>query len=273
MGKIGRVLYQNKTSEPFLSGDLFAKKSDLSFHTNFRLTNDTFKQIRTSNVIFCQGDQLQNFLENFGKYLSKKVLIVGNSDRDWFDFPFLMAPGIKAVLLQNSFVLDGRITTLPIGIENFAHYRNGRPRNFSDKFARKDKSDQVLVGPFSPTHEVRGTLPERLKDSSRAKVIASKRLGPFSYADLASQFGYIACPRGNGEDTHRVWESLYRGSSPVLLGNEWSSSLECLHLPIATVPEWTNACIDGLQPFSRFDPKKFEALWWPFWQSKIKNLL
>ena len=272
-GKVGRFAYRHKNSEPFLSGDLFASKADLEVPSNFRTSKQFLNRLRESLVIFCNGYQTTDFLELFGNSLSGKILIVGNSDKDWHDFPIASAPRIKAVLLQNSFVSDSRILTLPIGIENLSYFRNGRVRNFKESMTTAEKVDRVLVGPFSPTHESRRSLMNDLTQSPRIEIISNQILEPYQYAKMSSKFGYIASPRGNGEDTHRTWESFYRGSSPVLLRNEWSESLSSLRLPISFVENWSSQSLVALKPFEPFDPNRIEALWWPYWRAKIRSLI
>jgi hypothetical protein len=272
VGKVGRFAYRHKNSEPFLSGDLFASKSDLEVPSDFRTSKQLFNRIRESHVIFCNGYQATDFLKLFGNALSGKILIVGNSDKDWHDFPITLAPRIKAVLLQNSFVHDSRILTLPIGIENLSYFRNGRMRNFKKSIITAEKLDKVLVGPFSPTHESRRLLMNHLMESPRIEIISNQTLEPYQYAKVSSKFGYIASPRGNGEDTHRTWESLYRGSSPVLLRNEWSESLSSLGLPISFVENWSSQSLVALKPFEPFEPNRIETLWWPYWRAKIRSL-
>lgn len=271
--RIGRVISTNRTTAPFLSGDVFARNSDFEIPNAFSLSNKLLQKVKASKVIFCDGYQVQKFLEDMGHELADKILIVGNSDKDWLEFPFENAPRVKAVFLQNSFVQDERVVTLPIGVENLTYYRNGRARNFDTKLIQIKKQDKVLVGPFSPTHQIRQNLVEDLKSCSRVEVTSSFFLDPFSYAKYAAQFAYIASPRGNGEDTHRTWESLYRGTSPVLLKNAWSLSLQMLKIPISLVETWDSLNIGNLPPFEEFNPAKLDALWWPYWRNRIVNLL
>lgn len=271
--RVGRHVHRHKISEPFLSGDLFANKADVKISKVYLRERHLLSTIHSARVIFCDGDYAQDFLENFGELLSNKVLLVGNSDKDWHEFPLHLAPKIRAVFLQNSFTPSDRTFTLPIGIENIAHYRNGRLRNFDRKFVLKPKQDQVLIGPFSPTHLVRRNMMLELRESSRVKFAIAEKLKPYEFAEFSSRFGYVASPRGNGEDTHRIWESLYRGCSPVVLQSAWTREIGRLRLPILSVEAWSNKCLEAIEPFQEFDPSKLEELWWPFWRQKISSLL
>lgn len=273
ISKLGQGIYRHRVSEPFLSGDLFAYKSDYSIPNSFQSNPLILEKVRSAKVIFCKGDYVADFLEAFGKYLVNKILIVGNSDLDWHEFPMNLAPRIKGVFLQNSFIVDSRIHTLPIGIENYSYFRNGRMRNFSQRLSWQVKDDKILVGPFSPTHPIRQEILQSIKASPRVNIALNQNLEPIHYAKLASKFGYVASPRGNGEDTHRLWESLYRGCAPVILKTKWSSNLRILNLPIMEIEEWENSALEQLPPFRSFDPLKLESLWWPHWSNRIKKLI
>lgn len=47
---------------------------------------------------------------------------------------------------------------------------------------------------------------------------------------------FVLCPRGNGIDTHRLWETLYMGSIPIVLRNVAHS--DWTDLPILFVDSW-----------------------------------
>jgi hypothetical protein len=83
--------------------------------------------------------------------------------------------------------------------------------------------------------------------------------------------------QGNGYDTHRVWETLYLGSFPIMLATEWSSTLSHLNLPILFVESILDIDKELLEEFSRknenFSPEHASALWIPFWREKINKSL
>ena len=49
---------------------------------------------------------------------------------------------------------------------------------------------------------------------------------------------FVLCPEGTGIDTHRVYESLYCGATPVVLRNSLSHLYE--RLPVCIVDKWTD---------------------------------
>ncbi len=60
---------------------------------------------------------------------------------------------------------------------------------------------------------------------------------------------FVACPRGTGEDTHRVWEALYLGSVPVVLKSQLSPLYT--NLPVIQLNSWNDlnfATLDQYRP-------------------------
>lgn len=49
---------------------------------------------------------------------------------------------------------------------------------------------------------------------------------------------FVLCPRGNGVDTHRVWETLYMGSIPIVIRDIAHS--DWMDLPILFVDSWND---------------------------------
>lgn len=48
---------------------------------------------------------------------------------------------------------------------------------------------------------------------------------------------FVLCPRGNGVDTHRLWESLYMGSIPIV--RRHIAMEDFYDLPVCWIDEWT----------------------------------
>jgi hypothetical protein len=62
----------------------------------------------------------------------------------------------------------------------------------------------------------------------------------------------VICPRGNGIDTHRVWEALYLGVVPVVQ----RSSLDALYgpLPVLIIESFENLTATFLEEQARNQP-------------------
>lgn len=259
-----------------MSGDLFAGISDISFFgPRFDAASIDGKDLDNAQVIFCPSHELERLNSEYGKLVRAKVLILGNSDRD-FDGSELKVPRtVKHVFAQNLLNGSKYMSVLPIGIENLRLGRNGELHLFREALVIQHKLNRILVGPFSPTHQEREFFfcDNFLGDSSIVKV--SGHLSPNNFAKISAEFKFVAAPRGNGLDTHRFWESLYRGSYPVVLQSTWSDQITELGIPLVTVSEWNEKSLSSIDfemsPLS--NPRQIPALWWPFWRDRINQAI
>jgi hypothetical protein len=265
--------YFRKTSSPFISQDTFRRFVDFNHEDKTEFSMD---QIASARVIFCNSGSVETFLDLYGKKIQAKVLIFGNNDVDFESFPYKLPGSVRRVYLQNSSISDRFFHTLPIGLENLAHYRNGLPRLFTVELSAKKKNGKALVGPFGDTHENRKSLFAFSNNLPRNIDFLTERINPTQYAHISSNYSYIFCPRGNGLDTHRFWETLYRGSLPVVLKSRWSDSIKDLGIPLLAVENWLEA-IDFLnsKPVSLqgLNPKSVPALWEKYWLDEIRSCL
>ena len=86
----------------------------------------------------------------------------------------------------------------------------------------------------------------------------------------------IAAVRGNGIDTHRHWETLYRGVVPVTLRDSWSESLQTIGIPFRLIDSWDVECISKLFSIPdtlKISPLEIDALWEPYWRRRIESFL
>ena len=99
------------------------------------------------------------------------------------------------------------------------------------------------------------------------------RMSPRDYATCASSFKYIAAPRGNGLDTHRFWEALYRGSLPVVIKSKWSQQIASLGIPVVEVEDWQPETLHAVLAEDRVapDPYAIPALWSPYWENVLQE--
>jgi len=271
---VDMVRYFGKTSAPYLSQDSFKRIADLDFDTKRPIGA---KEVDSARVIFCNSGNVENFLELYGKKIRAKVLIFGNNDVDFLDFPYSIPSSVRAIYLQNSQISDGFFRTLPIGIENIEYAQNGLPHLLRSSFHSQEKKGRFLAGPFANSHEERRHLIHLIKQQEGGSLIdlETGRVEPRKYARLASAYQLILCPRGNGLDTHRFWESLYRGSLPVVIKSPWSQSIASLGIPVVEIDNWGSIFTDSDTIISDpkcFNPSSIDALWENYWYQELLNL-
>ena len=76
-------------------------------------------------------------------------------------------------------------------------------------------------------------------------------------------YKYCFCPRGNGVDTHRIWEAIYMGCIPVVKRHISHNFVNC-DLPILFVDEWED--FNYQETYGNFNSK---LLTMEYWKDKI----
>ena len=56
---------------------------------------------------------------------------------------------------------------------------------------------------------------------------------------------FVFCPRGNGYDTHRIWEAFYLKTAPILIRDKFNSFYEKNGFPVIMIDK-----IDDINSFS-----------------------
>lgn len=273
-----RVTRWRRNSSPYLSGDLFADNSDICmFPPRFRGKMPTMREIRSARVIFCPSNKLEQFFQEYRRDINAKVVICGNSDFEFQQLPSIIPGSVKQLFLQNSFISGHHlVTTLPIGVENFRWGVNGHPNDLRVGGAWIERRNEVLMGPFGLTHPIRIEVRRDFLPPTEGIKFIANRMKPTEYANLARITRYVAAVRGNGVDTHRHWETLYRGGIPIILKDAWSAGIAELNLPFLEVGAWNSGELQKILLKSEdlsFNPENAHALWWPFWKNLIASYL
>lgn len=270
-----KILGRYSTTWPYVSGDSFQKLASFSVSTKEDLKKCNGLILDQSRIVFIRSDIFDDFLLEASSFLTgRHVLITGNGDTDFEKLPESLSTKKFKWFAQNASILnDSRVTTIPIGIENISLGNHGRIQHL--KFSTEFNQNRVLFGPMGGTHNSRRAHLLSALELQDIFYIPTKRLPPRQYVELSANFKYIFCLRGNGVDTHRFWEALYRGQTPVILESAWAESLEGLGLPFICVPklESLTELVDQLD-FSKsdFNPIDLEALWMPFWEKRINQI-
>lgn len=268
--RFNQLRYRGKTNSPYLSGDVFANLCDLTFPKH-DINSTAIKQAQT---IFCQSDYFDELLTRFGDVITAHTIVLGNSDRDFYEFNYKVPASIRKIFLQNSHLTEEKFEVLPIGLENLRFGRNGLVKYFPEDDYLKPKKNSILVGPFSPTHSERNELLkwEGINDSGLTYI--DHYLTPKILSAISSSHRFVACPRGNGTDTHRFWETLYRGSIPVVKESLWSYSIKQLGIPLVELSEWSYEeflYISQSNDYEMYNPISSPKLWSQYWEKIINS--
>jgi|694.fasta_scaffold90076_3 hypothetical protein len=85
---------------------------------------------------------------------------------------------------------------------------------------------------------------------------------------------FVFCPRGNGIDTHRMWEALYLGSIPIV--KKYVAFHEFTDLPILFIDDWSDINETFLnQEYERItniNTWNMDKLKFGYWANLINNI-
>ena len=271
---MNQLLFRFKTNSPFISGDSIASLCDYVGYGRNKSKRLELDKIRAAKSIFIPGDKFIEFLGVAGEHINARTLVTGNSDQN-FTEPVELPSSVSLWLCQNNGISNSeKVRTLPIGIENLRLGRSGLAKYF--KPHRDTASiNRVLVPPMSPTNSIR--LTTIFEATKRPDVFEVRRtlLAEREYFSMTRDFRFIFCCEGNGFENHRIWETLYQGSFPVMFNSSWSNSLKYLRLPILYIDSLDEINTDLLQEFadknSNFMPNTLETLWIPYWRRIIQQ--
>ena len=182
---------------------------------------------------------------------SNSVLVVGHGD--WQTGPtqqlMLKIAGFRAVRGMNVSVCGRFGAPFPVGLTNdcndspvhpllgstehflAAHAKVGRPREFSGKVFAAFES-KTFPRERSPLLQLIESEHGFLRTRFSLDVP-----GRLAYLSSMAEADFVLCPRGNGLDTHRIWEALYMGTYPIVKRHSMIEDLVS-GLPVWVVDEW-----------------------------------
>lgn len=189
---------------------------------------------RNGDRVFINGDLVYDFVHRSPPKLFKKhTFVVHNSDQS-FDEPKLRAllPYASHVYATNATVHHPQLTHIPLG--------------FPDKqltWAQSFTSTHVPRDIWAYANFLPGTNPTKRQECldavrTDARVLCKSSLPLDEYRADMCRSQFVLCPEGTGLDTHRVYEALLCGATPVVLRNALTPFYA--QYPLCIVDSWTD---------------------------------
>ena len=192
---------------------------------NFENANDD--DIKNSKKIFVKTEDLQLLKNKFSRFLENKIIISHNSDNEITDKNLIKEA--KVQFSQNCLIKAKNLVPIPIGIENSQWFNHAILHKVRKMNIPKTKNIYFL---FSlKTHKSRKSCLDILSK----KLEWNTKLPKEEYFKELKRHKYAICPRGNGIDTHRLWECLYLDVIPIMLKKD---STNISGLPIIYLDKW-----------------------------------
>jgi hypothetical protein len=206
--------------------------------------NDTDERFINLKKIFVKTDDIRKFYNKFNNNLVDKIIITHNSDCG-IDITFKEnISKVKKQYSQNCFYTNEKLEPIPIGIENRMWFNHEILHNIRKRTDIKKTKNIYFL--FSlQTHPSRSICYNILKD----KLEWNNKLSKEEYFIELKKHKYAICPRGNGLDTHRLWECFYLDVIPIMLKED---SVNIYNLPIIYLEKWSDLDIYKLDNLIKF---------------------
>jgi hypothetical protein len=211
----------------------------------------------------------RDYLYSFGKWRGKlqapsfirqltnfkKLIVIGHSDIPVLDKDLrnLKRFGYKKIYGVNVLNRVGLSESIPLGVTNdcddsqihrlFGNIKHfERAHNFS-KFSELFNGSIYLNFTLSNNFQERMKLVQTLRDKPNAYFEETKftESGRINYLQSLRKYSLVPCPSGNGFDTHRLWETLYMGGTPVIRTCEYLPTI-LRYLPVIILSSWEEIC-------------------------------
>lgn len=268
-----------------ITGDKFKTVADFLYapekkhsgaYDNLQNTLDLSK-LGNINIVYTHTFYVKQLFQLIASLSQKFIVITHNADTN-INESFKMPDNILKWYSQNVGIIDPRITSIPIGLEN-------------DRWFPELKKKQKMINLLRQPKRYRNLVYMNYNINTNS----SKRLSPYMLLEnkswVTTEMGvngegfdqylygvynhrFVICPEGNGMDTHRTWESLYMNSIPIEkknINNQFYTDL-----PICFVNDWDEIKEEFLQEeLVRINTTEWnlDKLRFKYWKDKIKNNL
>jgi hypothetical protein len=266
--KIRKTVYKYKSSDPFLSVSFYQRISDYCV-TDLKVI-DNFK-LKNARVLYVKAHLLDQLLLENWRSIHSKVLIVAGSDDSFRCIPARLPSQLKHIFAQNSLIPDNnQLSVIPIGMEPPHLGWNGVPKLMVNRNTPETRLHRVLVGPFGNTNPERLFTTNYLKSNEGPWDVYEQKMYPDAFADLHRKYKMTLCLTGNGLDTYRVWETLYRGGLPLVERNAWSLNMVRNGFPLEIIEVDNSTELEKFcATVEKFDYSNERILYTDYWKGRI----
>jgi hypothetical protein len=202
-----------------------------------------YSRAQHGDWVFVNGDYLDEVRRRIPAVFTKRfTFVIHNSDRPFDESALSMIVRYSLhIYAINTTVSHPRLTTIPLGFVD-------RQLPFLESFQRPNVPRDIdIYANFTQTTNdaKRAACIEAFKNDPRVTWRSGLSVEDY-YTDLCRST-FVLCPEGTGIDTHRVYEALFCGATPVVLRNSLSHLYS--KLSVCSVDTWADSYIVSNQPF------------------------
>jgi hypothetical protein len=255
---------------------IIVRKEDvISTDKYLELQSNIIKYIKTDALVAGGPVKWRGELHS---YSPAPVWITGHSDCGITESIYRShASSCKKWYTVNKECVQPNLHSIPLGLTNdcddsVIHRILGNIDCMLPLMYKERKIKNLVYMNFSNTHVERGKIWTLFKNKSWVTSVNSDISieGRTLYLEDIRNHNFVLCPRGNGIDTHRLWETLYMGSIPIVQHN--TAVDEFSDLPICWIKNWedvTEAYLNAEQDRIARSSWNIAKLTFGYWKEKI----
>lgn len=260
---------------------------DYDFNEEDIIQSDKFLSIIDNSISLIKTDVLLNgpmiWRDSYHEFKPSYILITSHSDYGITENIFnIYSKYCNTWFTINKEFKHPKLRSFPLGITNYCDDSNLHKIYGDTNIMVKVKNKQRIIKNIAyinfniDSHISRHTIYSTFSNKNWVTVCKSNNTleGRQKYLEDIRNHLFVFCPRGNGVDTHRLWETLYMGSIPICERN--TALDEFNDLPICWVNNWNEVTVNFLyQNFKEINNKywNMNKLKITYWIQKIKSCL
>lgn len=228
---------------------------------------------RNPGIIYCPTHYIDRAFRAIDGKRGPYLLITHNSDncitKDKYD---LKPKSIKSWWAQNVTIEREDLKPIPIGIERIGKGISGNINTIKSIRDSGIHKKSMLLNCYN----INTNINER-RDcfnyfrNQKFCVTVNNRIGFAENCQKTCECKFVVAPPGNGADCHRMWESLYLGSYPVVLKGRGLDRFK--DLPFVYVDKWddvTEELLNSLWVSMRAIKYDINLLRFSTWKNSIE---
>lgn len=190
--------------------------------------------LRKARRVFLYQELVQKSLDKMVDFFHDiELIVIHNGDETVpltvFTQLFEQFPDVH-VYLQNNIHDHPRIHSLPMGVQNRMWRKRETFIEYKKESLINEKSVLAFCSWLGQTDPIRKELREFLEQHLFDGLQLGKKMSPQEYETILENSIFSFCPRGNAYDTHRLWETLYASSIPIVVKDPFIDQLQ-KHFP------------------------------------------
>jgi len=221
----------------YISGEAYHKISQWSFCPRHTTTMEPLS-FKENDMVFLNLDSFDHFINtlNLTPPKEKFILITHNSDGSFNNLHYDRVKGfVNKIYAINNTCMNPMVVSIPIGFRSWPN--NTIPLIKSIDVNLKDQQKDILIYmnfTIGTNHSKRGECYDRFSQKEWVKQENNIPINDF-YKDL-KRSKYVLSPEGTGIDCHRIYESIFFDSIPILKTSLMDNFYK--GLPVLIVEDW-----------------------------------